>query len=115
MYQIKTSDVVDSTMVAKSSFDNILDQLQSSNSNFKLQVSPFSATISLRKSMIKDKNGVTIMPKNTSPSCLPQIFMSEIAALKVENQKLESEFMNLKTNYDNLVEDSQELQNNRIS
>ena len=50
-----------------------------------------------------------------SQSCLPEIFLSEIAALKVDNQKLESEFMNLKTNYDNLVEDSQELQNNRIS
>ena len=43
-------------MAAKRSFDSILEQVQASNLNFQLQVSPFSATI------IKDKFGNLLLP-----------------------------------------------------
>ena len=107
MNQLNTSDLVDPTMVAKKSFDNILEHIQSSNLNFQLQVSPFSATIFLKKSPIKDRNGNPLLPFKTSPSSLPQPFMSEIAGLAFKNQKLEKDFKILKNNYDTLVEECQ--------
>ena len=105
MHQLKTSDVVNPTMIAKTSFENILETIQSSNLNFQLQVSPFSATIFLKKSAIKDKNGNPLLPPKTSPTRLPQPFMSEIAALASKNQKLENDFLILKNNYDFCVEE----------
>ena len=41
-------------MMASIAFDNILKEIQTSNLNFQLQVSPFSAQISLKKSLVKD-------------------------------------------------------------
>jgi hypothetical protein len=62
MCQIKDSDL-NPTMVASQTFDSIIKQILTSNLNFQLQVSPFSANISLKKTPIKDKSGV--------PICLP--------------------------------------------
>jgi len=42
------------TMLAKKVFDQIVEQVQSSNLNF--QLSPFSATIFLKRSLVRDKN-----------------------------------------------------------
>ena len=47
------------------------------------------------------------MPPKKSSTCLPQPFISEIAAFQAKNQKIESDLMSLKINYDNLVEESQ--------
>ena len=44
-------------MIATKSFENILHQIQQSSLNFHIQLSPFSAEISLKKSLIKDLNG----------------------------------------------------------
>ena len=49
-------------MTAKQAFESILNQVQSSCLNFKIELSPFSAVIYLRKSFIKDQNGVTVLP-----------------------------------------------------
>merc|ERR1712179_762962 len=50
------------TMLATQSFNHILDQIQTSCLNFQIQVSPFSAIISLKKSFIKDKCGNLVLP-----------------------------------------------------
>ena len=55
--EIMNSDKIDPAMLAKQRFDDILDQVQTSCLNFQLQVSPFSAVISIKKSFIKDKSG----------------------------------------------------------
>ena len=39
------------TMLATQAFDDILDQIRSSSLNFHVQISPFSAVISLKKSL----------------------------------------------------------------
>ena len=88
------------TMVGKTAFNNIIEQIQSSNLNFQLQMSPFSASISLKKSLIKDKFGNILFPPthlhqthanvthDTKPdNSLP---LSENYGLKQEIKDLES-------------------------
>ena len=43
-------------------FDKILDCVKKSNLNFCMQLSPFSANISLKKTFVKDKAGVYLNP-----------------------------------------------------
>ena len=70
------------TMIASRTFHSIIQQIQSSNLNFQLQLSPFSANISLKKSPLKDKFGVTapLMAIN-----------NEVASLKSKTVKLEND------------------------
>ena len=49
-------------MLASNVFYKIIDQIQSSNLNFHLQLSPFSAKISLKKSLIRGKAGALLLP-----------------------------------------------------
>ena len=44
------------TMLATEAFDQILETIRTSCLNFQMQISPFSAVISLKKSLIKDKS-----------------------------------------------------------
>ena len=83
-------------MVAKRSFDSILEQVQASNLNFQLQVSPFSATISLKKTLIRDKFGNLLLPP--SP-ILPnhEVFehQNNLLELESENVSLKKEMQEL--------------------
>ena len=97
---------VNPTMVASKTFDSILEQIQASNLNFQLQISPFSANISLKRSPIKDKFGSPIFLPNVSQTCLPN--SSEVAVLVSKNLKLESDLEALKKNYEFAVQDSVE-------
>ena len=49
-------------MEASITFENILEQIQSSNLNFHMKLSPFTAVISLKKTLIKDKSGSPLLP-----------------------------------------------------
>ena len=49
-------------MLASTMFYKILDQIKSSNLNFQLSLSPFSAQISLKKSLVKDRSGSFLLP-----------------------------------------------------
>ena len=87
-------------MAAANIFDTILDLVKTSNLNFQLQQSPFSATISLKKSLVKDKYSRTLFP----PVPLSH------SNLKIENEdliakvlKLENCVHSLRTDYDNSV------------
>ena len=89
-------------MVAKRTFDNILDIIQTSNLNFQLQISPFSASISLKKSLVKDRAGTPRLPP---PSSHPHTSISEFTALAAKNVKLENDLMILTDNYEKVVDD----------
>ena len=104
MNKLRTSDE-DPTMAAKRTFDNILTQILSSNLNFHLQISPFSANISLKKSPKKDKSGAPCAPVLPSPT-LPACPSPTLAAFAAENLKLEDDLAILKSDYKNAVEDS---------
>ena len=62
MDPVKVSDF-DTAMMAKNEFDKILVQIQASHLNFQLRLSPFSASINLKKSFITDKSGCILLPK----------------------------------------------------
>ena len=67
-------------MAASKAFDYILNQVKSSNLNFQIIQSPFSATISMKKSCVKEKSGVPIISSIQDPDLTLQ--------LKAENQDL---------------------------
>ena len=52
----------DVTMIATKQFNCIVNEIQNSGLNYSLQVSPFSALISLRKTLVKDLSGSYIFP-----------------------------------------------------
>ena len=56
-----------STMVA-AAFDNILQTIRSSNLNFRLELSPFAANILLKKTLVKNKSGIPLLPCVPNPS-----------------------------------------------
>ena len=81
-------------MLASQTFDNILQTIQKSNLNFVLQVSPYSANISLKKSLVTDKSGaVCLPPELISPDLTSR---EALAALKVDNNVLENALLNIK-------------------
>ena len=48
------------TMMAEETFSNIIQQVQLSNLNFQLQLSPFSAMISLKKTLLKINSEISL-------------------------------------------------------
>ena len=52
----------DATMAATLKFDAILSTVQSSNFNFHVEISPFSAVIHLKKPLIVDELGIPQIP-----------------------------------------------------
>ena len=67
MDKLTDSDI---TMLAGTSFDNILHQIQSSCLNYKLKITPFSAFISIKKSFVKDKEGYAVIPDDVKSSAI---------------------------------------------
>ena len=102
MDQFTDSDLTP-TMAAANTFNNILQQIQSSNLNFQLQISPFSAYISLKKTPAKDKLGVPLSSQLNSSRCAYSA--SDIAAMVAKNLKLEKEIFSLQQDYSNAVDD----------
>ena len=51
----------DLTMFAEKIFDEVIDKVKHSKLNYKIQLSPFSAYISLKRSLQKDRTEVTVM------------------------------------------------------
>ena len=95
-------------MLASQTFDSILQHIQTSNLNFQVQISPFSAVISLKKSLVKDKSGIFLLPP-TSQSCLPSTALSDIANLTSKNIQLEKDLKNSQRNYQDAVEDCEDV------
>ena len=90
------------TMMASRVFNDILNNIQSSNLNFCLQLSPYSASISLRKSFLTDKSGKVVLPDHVFPA---ETSDDDIAALASKNFKLEQENSSLKKDLENSVDD----------
>ena len=50
------------TKVTSNAFNNVLQYVQNSCLNFHIQMTPFSADISLKKSLVRNKSGFPMMP-----------------------------------------------------
>ena len=68
-------------MEASDIFENLLNMIKSSNLNYHMEQSPFSAKISLKKSVIKDRAGIPLKP-------LPPPAAGMVQRLEVENGSL---------------------------
>ena len=81
----------DVTMIATKSFSSILDKVQNSGLNYSLQIYPFSALISVRKTLVRDKNGSYIIPPQfqnaTSDSCDDRL-QYELNSLQMKHDEL---------------------------
>ena len=89
------SDSNNLAMAASLSFGAVLKEVQTSNLNFRIEVSPFSAVIHLKKSLIKNHLGIPINPP--PPKSLV------IDAVKTENRQLCQKIENL----ENIIESNQ--------
>ena len=85
----KTSDI-DPTMLASKTFDRIIYLIQQSNLNFVLQLSPFSANIALKKSLVQDKSGRVRPPPPEQLNVDEKNSKEDIAALVSKNIELEN-------------------------
>ena len=74
------NQVTDLTMLANTTFDSVISQIRSSCLNFSMQLTPFSAVISLRKSFMMDKSGSVVLP----------FTRENIVKVEVENNKHEN-------------------------
>ena len=107
MEQTKISDKRDrtSTMLAVNAYEKIINEIRSSNLNYQIQMSPFSACISLKRSLIKDKSGTPYLPPETSPAqhvSKPNL-EAAVATLTAKNLALESSLKDLKDDYNRAV------------
>ena len=84
------SSDIDPTMLASKAFDRILQIIQQSNLNFALQVSPFSANISIKKSLVKNKSGCFLLPPEPSNSDENMNSKDVNAAIVTKNIELEN-------------------------
>ena len=90
-------------MLASLAFENIIDKIRNSNLNFQLQMSPYSAQISLKKSLVTEKTGVPRYPATTCYAASNPSLESER-----KNMQLESKLNNIKVEYDRVVDERDE-------
>ena len=84
----------DVKMVATKTFEDILNTIKNSNLNFHLQLSPFSAKISLKKSLVCDKFGSPLLPN----------LVDDGKPLIERNHQLELEIVQLESRYESLAQ-----------
>ena len=75
-------------MRASQTFDRILQTIQKSNLNFVLQLSPYSANISLKKSLVTNKSGTVCLPPEVSCDIITH---EALAALEAKIKLLKEE------------------------
>ena len=99
--QIKSDNHFNSAMLASRSFENILHMIKTSNLNYFLQLSPFAAQISLKKSLIRDKSGFPFaQPVSTFLDST-----SNVTDLLNKNRALESKLSSLQNDYEAAIDD----------
>ena len=100
--KINSDSSFNSAMLASRTFENILHMIKTSNLNYFLQLSPFAAQISLKKSLVKDKSGVPLVqPKLTSFDCTSD----DVTDLFIKNRALENKLASLQKDYEAAIKD----------
>ena len=90
------------TMIAEHTFNSILQQIQNSNLNYQLQLTPLSSSISLKKTHIRDSAGTPIPLLGSIPGTYNA---SVVAALTARNLQITDELTMLKRDYADTIED----------
>ena len=95
-------------MAINSTFSSILNEIQLSNLNFTIQLTPFGAYISLKKSAQKDQQGRYSTPSPPLLFLMQQVQQDNFA-LRDENSKLKAALDNLKDKYEEIVRENEVL------
>ena len=96
----------DPTIAATMAFEAILSEVQTSNLNFRIEVSPFSAVINLKKSLITNRFGIPVKPTLTNSILLQEVKSENIALIqKIIN--LENIVKSMKSDYEDALMDSE--------
>ena len=83
----RMDQITELKMAVDSTFSSILNQIQLLNLNFSLQLTPYAAYITLKKSVVKDQNGINGVPAPPILMLLQQAHQS-IADLQYKNEQL---------------------------
>ena len=75
-------------MTASQAFDNLLGKVQASHLNFKIELSPFSAVIHVKKSFIKNRFGQAVVPVVEGPLEAQGVHDKKVVELEKENDML---------------------------
>ena len=86
----------DITMCATNTFNNILHEIQKSCLNYHLQMSPYSAIFSIKKSFQKDRSGQLILPVLDNKHC-------------ADNTCVDTKYRELQQEVEKLVKKHEEL------
>ena len=81
------NEITDLKMGIDAVISSILSEIQLSNHNFTLQITPFAAYITLKKSVLSDQNGIKAVPRPPIIFLLQQAHRKN-AELQEENEKL---------------------------
>ena len=105
--QEKMNQFTDLKMAIDATFSSILSEIQLSNLNFTLQITPFAAYITLKKSVLTDQNGIKAVPAPPVIFLLQQAYQT-IAELQEENNRLKincdtAEKINQKLMHENAI------------
>ena len=84
------NQITDLKMAVDATFSSIINEIQLSNLNFSLQITPFTAYITLKKSVIKDQNGNQAVP---SP---PILFVLQQAQHTIQELREANEQLKIK-------------------
>lgn len=92
----------DFKMSVSNTFSSLLGEIQLSNLNYSIHMTPFAANITLKKSTQKDQNGVHLPPSPPLLQLLQQAHQ-EINYLKEEKKSIEATNQVFKTKYESLA------------
>ena len=95
--------VTELKMAARTTFSSILNEIQLSNLNFSIKMTPYAADITLKKTVQKDMNGTFA---TTAPPLLFLLSQAQEQAvrLQVENSELRSTIDILERKYDGVCD-----------
>ena len=96
-------------MDASAVFNTLVQQIQSSHLNFRLELSPFSANISLKKSFIRNKSGIPLLPYPGDNIPATENCEAKMKLLKVQVKQLHNENETLTKNYNEELVESEVL------
>ena len=88
-------------MAASIAFNTILDQIRGSNLNFQMHLSPFSANISLKSSLIKNKSGAQLLPPATLYPC--DVKTEHTNTMIATNNKLKEDLSALQNKFEEVL------------
>ena len=112
--------ITDLKMAIDAKFSSILSEIQLSNLNFTLQITPFAAYITLKKSVLTDQNGIKAVPAPPIIFLLQQAHQT-IAELREENNRLKinhdaAEKINEKLVHENaILVEAIDVSNNKVA